>query len=114
MTWSAYDSPLGPLTLVAGEAGLRAVHFPGLAPAMDPAERDPDALRDVRDQLDEYFAGRRQRFELALDLSCVIGAQRGRYGCYDAPIGPSFRSVPRLTLPCGAETRLGRDLVFRR
>jgi methylated-DNA-[protein]-cysteine S-methyltransferase len=69
MNWSAYESPIGRLTLVGDGAGLRAVHFPGHAPAMDPADRDPDMLRDVREQLDEYFAGERERFELALDLS---------------------------------------------
>ena len=87
MTWSAYDSPLGPLTLVAGEAGLRAVHFPGLAPAMDPADRDPDALGDVRDQLDEYFAGRRQRFELALDLSGTAFQHRVWGALQELPYG---------------------------
>jgi hypothetical protein len=45
MRWNSYESPFGPLTLIAGETGLRAVHFPGRGPKLDPAKRDPDALR---------------------------------------------------------------------
>jgi methylated-DNA-[protein]-cysteine S-methyltransferase len=69
MIWSTYESPLGPLTLVAGGTGLREVHFPGRAAALDPGELDHDSFREVHDQLDEYFAGARKTFELALDLT---------------------------------------------
>ena len=69
MAWSIYDSPLGPLTLVAGEAGLRALHFPERTPVLDPADRDPHALRDVCEQLEQYFAGEREAFEIELDLA---------------------------------------------
>jgi methylated-DNA-[protein]-cysteine S-methyltransferase len=36
---------------------------------MDPAGRDPDSLAAVQRQLQEYFAGERQSFELPLALS---------------------------------------------
>src|SRR6185295_15581188 len=62
MTWTTYESPFGPLTLVAGEAGLRALHFPERVPALDLADHDPDALRDVCEQLEQYFAGEREVF----------------------------------------------------
>jgi len=68
-TWSIYESPFGPLTLVRSEAGLRALHFPGRAPVLDPAERDAGALRDASEQLQQYFAGERESFDLELDLS---------------------------------------------
>ncbi len=71
MVWSTYESPLGPLTLIAAGTGLRELRFPGRAPALDPAELDPDAFREVHDQLDEYFAGERETFELALDLGAT-------------------------------------------
>ena len=69
-TWSTYESPLGRLTLVAGPRGLRSISFPGGgAPARDrETAPDPDALAEVTDQLDEYFAGERRSFDLALDL----------------------------------------------
>ena len=69
MTWTTYESPFGPLTLVTGEAGLRALHFPERVPALDRADHDPDALRDVCEQLEQYFAGEREVFDVELDLS---------------------------------------------
>jgi len=68
MTWTVYDSPIGPLTLIAGDAGLSGLCFPEYAPALPEAEREPETLAEVTRQLDEYFAGTRQRFELQLDL----------------------------------------------
>src|SRR4051812_34838631 len=69
MTWSIYKSPFGPLALVGGEAGLREVHFPERAQPLDPADRDGDALRVVIEQLEQYFGGEREAFEIELDLS---------------------------------------------
>ena len=63
MRWDSYHSPLGPLTLVADEHGLHEVRFPGRARDLDPADRDPDSLSEVVDQMEEYFAGGRQTFE---------------------------------------------------
>jgi methylated-DNA-[protein]-cysteine S-methyltransferase len=64
--WTAYESPLGPLTLVAGAAGVRSVRFAAPGPRLDRALRDPMPL--VVEQLEEYFAGERRAFELGLDL----------------------------------------------
>jgi methylated-DNA-[protein]-cysteine S-methyltransferase len=64
------DTPLGPLTALAGDAGLMGLwfdaqrHGPGeLAAAVDPAQR---WLAQARTELDEYFAGRRRRFDVPL------------------------------------------------
>jgi methylated-DNA-[protein]-cysteine S-methyltransferase len=67
--FTLYESPIGPLTLVAGEGGLSGLYFPGRAPALapEPSGRSP-ALAEATEQLEEYFAGDRQRFELGLDL----------------------------------------------
>jgi methylated-DNA-[protein]-cysteine S-methyltransferase len=64
--WTIYESPIGPLRLVAGPRGLANVYFPGRAPRLPEGERRP--LREVTAQLDGYFAGERQAFELDLDL----------------------------------------------
>jgi methylated-DNA-[protein]-cysteine S-methyltransferase len=63
--WDVVPTPIGPLALEAGPAGLRRVRFPGDEPTGD---RDPAALRAAAAQLSEYFAGRRTAFDLALDL----------------------------------------------
>ena len=68
MTWTVHDSPIGPLTLIAGDAGLSGVCFPEYAPTLPASEHDPLALAGVVAQLDEYFAGTRQSFDVELDL----------------------------------------------
>ena len=64
--WTIHESPLGPLTVVASAGGVRSVHFPGQDPRLREGARQP--LPEVTGQLDEYFAGERQAFELDLDL----------------------------------------------
>ena len=39
--WNIYESPLGPLTLTAGPAGLAQVRFPGPSPRLDEGARVP-------------------------------------------------------------------------
>ncbi len=65
-TWTIYESPLGPLTAIAGPAGIRGLCFPGRSPRLRESARRP--LPELVDQLDAYFAAERQAFELDLDL----------------------------------------------
>jgi methylated-DNA-[protein]-cysteine S-methyltransferase len=67
--WDVYESPLGPLTLLAGEAGLTGLSFPGRATGLDERDRDPAALAGVVAQLEAYFSGERRAFELPLALA---------------------------------------------
>jgi methylated-DNA-[protein]-cysteine S-methyltransferase len=65
--WTAYESPLGRLTIVLSPGGaLRGIHFPG-GPEMP--EADACAMPPVTAQLDQYFAGERRRFELDMELA---------------------------------------------
>ncbi|MDX6609397.1 MAG: methylated-DNA-[protein]-cysteine S-methyltransferase [Solirubrobacterales bacterium] len=66
LAWTIYGSPLGPLTVLAGPAGVRDLHFPGRSPRLRESARRP--MPEVVDQLDAYFAGEREVFELDLDL----------------------------------------------
>jgi methylated-DNA-[protein]-cysteine S-methyltransferase len=63
--WTVTESPIGPLTFVGSPDGLSRVYFDGHAPALDPAARQP--LPAVEAQLQRYFAGELQAFELELD-----------------------------------------------
>lgn len=64
--WTIYESPIGPLTLVAGPKGITNIHFPGRSPRLAEAARQP--MREAVEQLQAYFAADRQSFELDLDL----------------------------------------------
>jgi methylated-DNA-[protein]-cysteine S-methyltransferase len=66
-TWTTYDSPLGTLTLVGGAAGLTALHFPDEDPGLDDADRSDAPFADALRQLDAYFEGGSEGFDLALD-----------------------------------------------
>jgi methylated-DNA-[protein]-cysteine S-methyltransferase len=66
--WTVFESPLGPLTLVGDDDGLRGLHFPGRSGALDEADRDSAPFAEAIAQLEEYFAGERRRFDLSLRL----------------------------------------------
>jgi methylated-DNA-[protein]-cysteine S-methyltransferase len=78
------DSPIGVLTLVATPTGLAAISFGVDDTVLDDvamrleakASERPDRLDDVRRELDEYFAGDRQVFEVPLDRCLSSGFRR--------------------------------------
>lgn len=66
-THTTIQSPIGELILVAEDATLSGVYFPGHWTRPDPATfgaRSEHRLEAVEEQLAEYFAGERTRFEL--------------------------------------------------
>lgn len=67
LSWTVYESPIGALTLLGGSRGLASIHFPGYSSRLAPEARRP--MRELVEQLAEYFAGERREFELALDLT---------------------------------------------
>lgn len=67
------QSPVGALTLVATNRGLRAVLWPGdegRVPLPDTMDEQPEhqVLVNATSQLREYFSGERHEFDLPLDL----------------------------------------------
>jgi methylated-DNA-[protein]-cysteine S-methyltransferase len=64
--WSIYESPIGPLTLVAAARGLTDLNFPGRFRV--PGELPKQPMPEVAEQLDAYFAGELRDFDLPLDL----------------------------------------------
>jgi len=65
------QTPVGPLTIVVGDEGLRAIELRGKPPY---AHAHPERDDEVAAELDEYFAGRRRRFTMPIDLSSVRSA----------------------------------------
>lgn len=103
--YRSMDSPLGQLWLAVGPRGVAAISYggepggaeirrlvaafgPGIVP--DPRRADPLAR-----QLDEYFAGRRRRFDVAFDLGWLT---------------PFYRAILRATaqVPYGELTTYAR------
>jgi methylated-DNA-[protein]-cysteine S-methyltransferase len=70
-THTTIDSPIGELTLVARDAALAGVYFPGHWYLPDPAAfglRSDGAFTEAREQLEEYFSGDRTSFDLPTSL----------------------------------------------
>ncbi|MBS1863456.1 MAG: methylated-DNA--[protein]-cysteine S-methyltransferase [Actinobacteria bacterium] len=64
--WDVYESPIGLLTLIAGDGGLRGLWFPGKTPVPPESARRP--LPAVTEQLEAYFQGELRAFEVDLDM----------------------------------------------
>ncbi len=69
--YARFDTPLGPLFAIAEGEALVGIHFEGARHAPPRAGswiEDPDAapLAQCRRQIEDYFAGRRQAFDLPL------------------------------------------------
>ena len=66
--WTMIDSPLGPLLLTAGEAGISGVIMDAdLDEQTEPSAgwvEDPARFEEARRQLEEYFAGERTSFDI--------------------------------------------------
>ena len=105
------DSPLGAITLAATEQGLAGAWFHGQRHWPDTRGwRNDDAhalLREAESQLADYFAGRRSRFELPLDLSHGTAFQQAVWQALLA-------IAPGRTLSYGAlSARLGKAAAVR-
>lgn len=78
-------SPLGPIAIAATAQGLAGLWFTDKQRYLPielsgstawPEGADHPVLKQARQQLGEYFAGQRSRFDLALDLSCGTAFQQ--------------------------------------
>src|SRR5258706_8524972 len=70
--YDTFKSPQGEMLLVATDEGVAGIYFAGQKyfPKKEKEwRRDPNhaPLRQAKRELKEYFAGRRKRFEVALD-----------------------------------------------
>src|SRR4051812_7786368 len=76
MRLARVDTPIGPLTLVGSDAGLRAVLFAGRAAPPGAAVAPHPVLAEAARQLDDWFAGARTAFDLPVDLVGATAFQR--------------------------------------
>ena len=67
-------TPYGPIRVVVTDQGLREISLPDDDVPVDQADTRPDPA--VAKQLDEWFGGTRQVFDLTLDLDGIDGFRR--------------------------------------
>jgi methylated-DNA-[protein]-cysteine S-methyltransferase len=108
---TTHPTPVGRLTLVASDRGLRAVLWPKLSPqraGISPRPRhNPDhpILQKTVRQLDEYFAGARTSFDLPLDLEGTRFQLAAWRSLADIPFGATTsygRQAAALGIPTAA------------
>ncbi len=104
-------SPVGELTLIAGETGLAAVSWENERPSRIRARAEllaPDhpVLQLAETQLNEYFAGQRQTFDLPLQPEGTPFQQEVWQALAEIPYGEtrSYRDIA---------TRIGRPKAVR-
>jgi len=81
VAYAGVDSPLGRLVVAATRRGIVRLAYPGevdvveeLADRLTPRILEaPAKLDEARRELEDYFEGRRDAFDLSLDLSLVRG-----------------------------------------
>jgi methylated-DNA-[protein]-cysteine S-methyltransferase len=87
VAYTSVDSPLGPLVVAATPKGLVRVSYSefrgeddvleDLARRVSPRVLEaPEKLDPVRRELDEYFEGRREKFDILIDWSYLAGFTR--------------------------------------
>jgi methylated-DNA-[protein]-cysteine S-methyltransferase len=117
LEWAGLDTPVGPVSVGCGDAGVAQVRFgrppEGTGSAPDgPAGAGRDrrrALADAaRDQLLEFFRGQRQVFDVPLDWSGFGEAQRRVLGLLHEDVGygetVTYGTLARLAgLPASAD-----------
>ncbi len=87
-----YQSPLGSLLLVASSNGLQRLAFDSLCPPpspeyLPPCSRSLEFLHDGVKQLEEYFSGRRHRFDLPVDVTGTAFQREVWAALLDIPLG---------------------------
>lgn len=118
LSWRAVPSPVGPLHLGADGPYLRRVTFadaddalPG--PAPEPGSLAEAVLAEAARQLGEYFAGRREVFELPLAPRGNDLQRRVWLALRDVPYGTTVtygELADRLGLPSGSARAVGAAL----
>jgi methylated-DNA-[protein]-cysteine S-methyltransferase len=86
-------SPIGPLTLTAVDGELTGLHMHEQRHAPvdgDTWVRDDAAFKDVAGQLDAYFAGELERFDIDLDLRGTDFQRRVWAGLLEIPYGETI------------------------
>jgi len=91
LAWATLGTPVGPLSVGCGPAGVSQVRFGAPPRAASAAGAAPGAARELSGtalaQLAEYFAGQRRRFDVPVDWSGMSRLQRQVLGVLFDTVG---------------------------
>ncbi|HEY3124186.1 MAG TPA: methylated-DNA--[protein]-cysteine S-methyltransferase [Thermoanaerobaculia bacterium] len=109
MHYCEISSPVGRLLLTGGEEGLRGISFQSGSHPLEPAAgwtRAKESFREAIIQLETYFAGERDRFDLPLALAGTP---------FQREVWSMLRSIPYGETVSYGELalRLGRSNAYR-
>ena len=99
------ETPLGPMTVIAGDGGVEELRLPGYASAESIPERRTELLCRAEKELQEYFHGTRRVFDLPLAPAGTPFQQRVWQELCRIPYGgtASYGDIARrVGLPKGA------------
>jgi methylated-DNA-[protein]-cysteine S-methyltransferase len=108
IAWAVADTPIGPLTLTATDVGVLRIAFGDEDQVLDELATQvsprvlhlPARLDALRRELDEYFAGRRHRFDIPLDRRLSRGFRAQALEALAAHVGygetASYKDVATL------------------
>ena len=86
-----HESPIGKLLLLGDGTALHRIHFPNeRATPPRGAEKAKDELSEVREQLDEYFLGKRRTFDLKFNLQGTAFQKRVWHLLAEIPYGKTI------------------------
>jgi methylated-DNA-[protein]-cysteine S-methyltransferase len=68
--WWRQETPIGVITVLAGERGVRQIRLGSVDLVMD-LDAVEDFDEEIAIEIEEYFRGRRRRFTMPVDLSAV-------------------------------------------
>ena len=112
ITTTTMDSPVGTLTLTAVDGRLTGLHMDGQRHAPTTSadwERDDSGLAAIVEQLEAYFAGSREAFEVDLDLAGTEFQRAVWAGLLEIPYGEtmSYGELARRVGRPGASRAVG-------
>lgn len=97
MSYQYLHTPIGTLRLVSNDTQLIKIEFENQHSDDDHLEASNAVLADCADQLSDYFAGRRQRFDLRLAVQGTTFQQSVWNALTDIPYGElrSYQDIAR-------------------
>jgi methylated-DNA-[protein]-cysteine S-methyltransferase len=93
MFYTTFESPIGELLLVGDDASLHGLHMQEGQTAVELRagwKRASEPFAAVRDQLDEYFGGRRTAFDVPLTMTGSAFQRRVWSALQEIPYGESI------------------------